>query len=95
MLIMTMPIRLTQVSPVGHNPRVITKARKDESTKEIGLPGLIRGRAGVNQVLNHNHLLKMATLPNLINAALSRGFTVAQVIMLRLILHLTDYLKSP
>jgi hypothetical protein len=27
----------------------------------------------------YNHLLKMATLPNLINADLSRGFTVAQV----------------
>jgi len=27
----------------------------------------------------HNHLLKMATLPNLINTDLSRGFTVSQV----------------
>ena len=40
---------------------------------------------GVNQASIHNHLLKMATLPNLINAdlrvtfRLSRGFTVAQV----------------
>jgi hypothetical protein len=27
-----------------------------------------------------NHLLKMATLPNLINADLARGFIVAQVV---------------
>jgi hypothetical protein len=42
-------------------------------------------KMGVNQASIHNHLLKMATLPNLINAdlrvtsRLSRGFTVAQV----------------
>jgi hypothetical protein len=34
---------------------------------------------GINQASIHNHLLKMATLPNLINADLVRGFTVAQV----------------
>ena len=34
---------------------------------------------GLNQTSIHNHLLKMATLPNLINADLKRGFTVAQV----------------
>ena len=34
---------------------------------------------GVNQASIHNHLLKMATLPNLINADLAHGFTVAQV----------------
>jgi hypothetical protein len=46
----------------------------------LGIPqDRIAKRAGVNQVLIHNHLLKMATLPNLINADLSRGFTVAQV----------------
>ena len=36
-------------------------------------------RLGANQVLIHNHLLKMATLPNSINTDLSRGFTVSQV----------------
>ena len=39
----------------------------------------IAKRLGVNQASIHNHLLKMATLPNLINADLERGFTVAQV----------------
>jgi hypothetical protein len=45
----------------------------------------IAKKMGVNQASMHNHLLKMATLPNLINAdlrvtfRLSRGFTVAQV----------------
>ena len=34
---------------------------------------------GLNKASIHNHLLKMATLPNLINSDLSKGFTVAQV----------------
>ncbi|MBL7180968.1 MAG: ParB N-terminal domain-containing protein [Desulfobacterales bacterium] len=46
----------------------------------LGIPqDRIAKRLGVKQVLIHNHLLKMATLPNSINADLSRGFTVAQV----------------
>jgi len=36
-------------------------------------------RLGLNQASIHNHLLKMATLPNLINSDLYRGFTVAEV----------------
>jgi len=36
-------------------------------------------RLGLNQKTIHNHLLDLATLPNLINADLVRGFTVAQV----------------
>ena len=39
----------------------------------------IAKRLGVNQVFIHDHLLKMATLPNSINADLTRGFTVSQV----------------
>jgi hypothetical protein len=39
----------------------------------------IAKQMGINQASIHNHLLKMATLPNLINADLVRGFTVAQV----------------
>jgi len=35
--------------------------------------------ASANQVLIHNHLLKMPVLAKSINADLSRGFTVAQV----------------
>ena len=48
-------------------------------------PGQDCKKMGVNQASIHNHLLKMATLPNLINAdlrvtfRLARGFTVAQV----------------
>ncbi|RLB92435.1 MAG: transcriptional regulator [Deltaproteobacteria bacterium] len=46
----------------------------------LGIPqDRIAKKIGVNQASIHNHLLKMATLPNLINADLSRGFTVAQV----------------
>ncbi len=46
----------------------------------LGIPqDRIAKKMGVNQASIHNHLLKMATLPNLINADLSRGFTVAQV----------------
>jgi ParB/Sulfiredoxin domain len=52
----------------------------------LGIPqDRIAKKMGVNQASIHNHLLKMATLPNLINAdlrvtsRLSRGFTVAQV----------------
>ena len=46
----------------------------------LGIPqDRIAKRLGVNQASIHNHLLKMATLPNLINADLERGFTVAQV----------------
>jgi len=46
----------------------------------LGIPqDRIAKRLGVKQVLIHNHLLKMAELPNSINADLSRGFTVPQV----------------
>ena len=46
----------------------------------LGIPqDRIAKRLGINQASIHNHLLKMATLPNLINADLERGFTVAQV----------------
>ena len=46
----------------------------------LGIPqDRIAKRLGVKQVLIHNHLLKMATLPNSINTDLSRGFTVPQV----------------
>ncbi len=46
----------------------------------LGIPqDRIAKQMGINQTSIHNHLLKMATLPNLINADLVRGFTVAQV----------------
>ena len=52
----------------------------------LGIPqDRIAKKMGVNQASIHNYLLKMATLPNLINAdlrvtfRLSQGFTVAQV----------------
>ena len=46
----------------------------------LGIPQeRIAKRLGINQASIHNHLLKMATLPNLINSDLERGFTVAQV----------------
>ena len=46
----------------------------------LGIPqDRIAKRAGVNQASIHNHLLKMATLPNLINADLSMGFTAGPV----------------
>jgi len=46
----------------------------------LGIPqDRIAKRLGAKQVLIHNHLLKMATLPNSINGDLSRGFTVPQV----------------
>jgi len=46
----------------------------------LGIPqDRIAKRLGVNQASIHNHLLKMATSPNLINTDLSRGFTVSQV----------------
>ncbi len=46
----------------------------------LGIPqDRIAKKMGVNQASIHNHLLKMATLPNLINADLSLGFTVESV----------------
>ena len=46
----------------------------------LGIPQeRIAKKFGVNQASIHNHLLKMATLPNLINSDLGKGFTVAQV----------------
>ena len=46
----------------------------------LGIPqDRIAERLGANQASIHNHLLKMATLPNLINNELERGFTVSQV----------------
>ena len=39
----------------------------------------IAKRAGVNQTSIHNHLLEMPVLAKLINADLSRCFTVSQV----------------
>jgi len=46
----------------------------------LGIPqDRIAKRLGATQASIHNHLLKMATLPNLINTDLSRGFTVSQV----------------
>jgi DNA-binding CsgD family transcriptional regulator len=46
----------------------------------LGIPqDRIAKQMGINQASINNHLLKMATLPNLINADLVRGFTVAQV----------------
>jgi len=46
----------------------------------LGIPqDRIAKRLGANQASIHNHLLKMATLPNLINSDLERGFTVSQV----------------
>ena len=39
-------------------------------------PDRIAKRSGVNQVLIHNHLLKMPVLAKSINTDLSRGFTV-------------------
>ena len=46
----------------------------------LGIPQeRIAKKFGVNQASIHNHLLKMATLPNLINSDLEKGFTVPQV----------------
>ena len=46
----------------------------------LGIPqDRIANRLGATQASIHNHLLKMATLPNLINADLSRDFSVSQV----------------
>ena len=46
----------------------------------LGIPqDRIAKRAGGNQVLIHNHLLRMPVLANSINADLSKGFTVSQV----------------
>ena len=36
-------------------------------------------RLGMNQKTIHNHLVKMAVLPKLLNSDLSQGFTVSQV----------------
>ena len=48
---------------------------------QLGIPqDRIAKKMGVNQASIHNHLLKMAALPNLINADLKRGFTVPQVV---------------
>jgi len=46
----------------------------------LGIPQeRLAKRMGVDQKTIHNHLGKMAALPNLLNSDLSRGFTVAQV----------------
>ena len=46
----------------------------------LGIPQeRIAKKFGVNQASIHNHLLKMATLPNLINSDLEKGFTVPRV----------------
>ena len=46
----------------------------------LGIPqDRIAKKMGVNQASIHNHLLKIPVLAKLINADLSRGFTVAQV----------------
>ena len=46
----------------------------------LGIPqDRIAKKIGINQASIHNHLLEMPGLANLINADLSRGFTVAQV----------------
>ena len=46
----------------------------------LGIPQeRIAKRMGVDQKTIHNHLGKMAALPNLLNSDLARGFTVAQV----------------
>jgi hypothetical protein len=46
----------------------------------LGIPqDRMAKRLGLNQKTIHNHLGDLATLPNLLNADLSRGFTVAQV----------------
>ncbi len=46
----------------------------------LGIPqDRIAGRLGMDQKTIHNHLGKMATLPKLLNADLSQGFTVSQV----------------
>ena len=49
-------------------------------TDRLGIPQeRIAKRMGVDQKTIHNHLGKMAALPNLLNSDLARGFTVAQV----------------
>jgi hypothetical protein len=46
----------------------------------LGIPqDRIAGRLGMDQKTIHNHLEKMATLPKLLNADLSQGFTVSQM----------------
>ncbi|MBC8427244.1 MAG: ParB N-terminal domain-containing protein [Deltaproteobacteria bacterium] len=46
----------------------------------LGIPQeRIAKRMGVDQKTIHNHLGKMAALPNLLNSDLARGFTVSQV----------------
>jgi len=46
----------------------------------LGIPQeRLAKRMGVDQKTIHNHLGKMAALPNLLNSDLARGFTVAQV----------------
>jgi len=46
----------------------------------LGIPQeRLAKRIGVDQKTIHNHLGKMAALPNLLNSDLARGFTVAQV----------------
>ena len=46
----------------------------------LGLPqDRMAMRLGMNQKTVHNHLVKMAVLPKLLNSDLSQGFTVAQV----------------
>ena len=48
--------------------------------KRLGIPQeRIAQRLGLQQKTISNHLEKMATLPNVLNADLSRGFTVSQV----------------
>lgn len=46
----------------------------------LGIPqDRMAARLGMNQKTIHNHLVKMAVLPKLLNSDLSQGFTVAQV----------------
>ncbi len=60
-------------------------SRQDKDLKifrmnHLGIPqDRIANRLGLNQASIHNHLLKMATLPNLINTDLSLGFIVSQM----------------
>jgi hypothetical protein len=73
------PCYMLQKKPLARDFKIFRMNR-------LGIPqDRIAKKMGINQVSIHNHLLKMATLPNLINAdlrvpfRLSRGFTVAQV----------------
>jgi len=61
------PLLYAAAKAIG--PKQLTEEEQDRIAKQMG----------INQASIHNHLLKMATLPNLINADWVRGFTVAQV----------------